>query len=145
MPEPDSPQPARPIARVLALLVVLVFTGCATTSDPAGDTEPPVFVDEPLPPVEEPAVHREPAAADAGPEAEIPLSALQPEPQEATADALPEVLVKGLSRDRHEVIHDHVAEAQALLRDVALDYVFTGKGRRETLRGRPVAFACGAR
>ncbi len=141
MPEPDSPQPARPIARALALLVVLVFAGCATTSDHAGDTEPPVFVDEPLPPVEEPAVHREPAAADAGPEAEIPLSALQPEPQEATADALPEVLVKGLFRDRHEVIHDHVAEAQALLRDVALEYVFTGKGRRETLRGRPVAFA----
>ena len=44
-------------------------------------------------------------------------------------------------RDRHEVIHDLVSEAMALLRDVELQYAFTGKGKREVLRGRPVAFA----
>ena len=39
------------------------------------------------------------------------------------------------------MIHDLVAEAQTLLRDVELQYIFTGKGKREVLRGRPVAFA----
>jgi hypothetical protein len=39
------------------------------------------------------------------------------------------------------VIHDFVAEAQTMLRDVELHYVLTGKGRKEVLRGRPVAFA----
>ena len=46
-----------------------------------------------------------------------------------------------LARERHEVILDLVSEAQSILRDVELEYVFTGKGKRETLRGRPVAFA----
>ena len=44
-------------------------------------------------------------------------------------------------RERHLVIRDLVAEGQAELRDVELQYVFTGKGGREVLRGRPVAFA----
>lgn len=44
-------------------------------------------------------------------------------------------------RERHEVILDLVSEAKSVLRDVELDYVFTGKGRREALRGRPVVFA----
>jgi hypothetical protein len=39
------------------------------------------------------------------------------------------------------VILDRVSEAKSLLRGVELEYVFTGKGRREVLRGRPVAFA----
>ncbi len=51
-----------------------------------------------------------------------------------------EVVVQG-SRSRYEAIRDLVAEAQALLRDVELKYVVSGKGRRRTLRGRPVAFA----
>jgi hypothetical protein len=34
-----------------------------------------------------------------------------------------------------------VNEAKTLLRDVELQYVFTGKGKKEVLRGRPVAFA----
>ena len=52
-----------------------------------------------------------------------------------------EVVVQGRIRNRHEAIHDLVTEAQALLRDVELQYVLTGKGKRQTLRGRPVAFA----
>ena len=44
-------------------------------------------------------------------------------------------------RGRHEVILDLVSEAKSLLRDVELEYVFTGKGKREVLRGRPVVFA----
>ena len=52
-----------------------------------------------------------------------------------------EVVVQGHIRNRHEAIHDLVTEGQALLRDVDLKYVLTGKGKRQTLRGRPVAFA----
>ncbi|MGD9598283.1 MAG: hypothetical protein AB7G76_11315 [Steroidobacteraceae bacterium] len=130
----------RAIVGALAILAALFLAGCATASDPAVDAGPPVLMDEPLP-MDEPIVDRAPAAGDAGREAEIPLSVLQPEPEDTGADALPEVLVKGLFRARHEIIHDHVAEAQALLREVELGYVFTGKGKRETLRGRPVAFA----
>jgi len=39
------------------------------------------------------------------------------------------------------VILDLVSQAQSVLRGVELEYVFTGKGRKEVLRGRPVAFA----
>ncbi len=52
-----------------------------------------------------------------------------------------EVVVQGRIRNRHEAIHDLVTEGQALLQDVDLQYVLTGKGKRQTLRGRPVAFA----
>ncbi len=58
----------------------------------------------------------------------------------AAEDRLPEVVVAGV-RARHELIRDLVAEARTLLRDVELRYVFTGSGRREVLRGRPIAFA----
>ena len=57
------------------------------------------------------------------------------------ADAIPEVVVQARIRLRHEAIDDLVTEAQTLLRDVELQYVLTGKGKRQTLRGRPVAFA----
>jgi hypothetical protein len=56
-------------------------------------------------------------------------------------NGLAEVVVETKADDRHEVIRDLVVEARNLLRKVELQYVFTGKGRRETLRGRPVAFA----
>ncbi len=56
-------------------------------------------------------------------------------------DELAEVVVAARPRGRDELIRDLVAEARALLRDVQLPYVFVGKGRREALRGRPVAFA----
>ncbi len=42
---------------------------------------------------------------------------------------------------RDDQIRDLVSQARSLLQDYQLEYVFTGKGRRETLRGRPVAFA----
>ena len=59
---------------------------------------------------------------------------------EAAASIEETALAEG-SRNRHEAIHDLVAEAQTLLRDVELQYVFTGKGKNQVLRGRPVAFA----
>jgi hypothetical protein len=45
------------------------------------------------------------------------------------------------SRSRDTAIHDLVAEAQTRLHDVELQYVFTGTGKDQVLRGRPVAFA----
>ena len=54
--------------------------------------------------------------------------------------ALKEIVVQG-NRSRDAAIHNLVAEAQTRLRDVELQYVFTGTGRNQVLRGRPVAFA----
>lgn len=59
----------------------------------------------------------------------------------APVEDVDEVVVAAKRRDRHEAIHDLVSEGMALLQDVKLEYFFTGKGKRETLRGRPVAFA----
>jgi len=61
-------------------------------------------------------------------------------PGEAAASIEETVPTEG-SRNRREAIHDLVAEAQTLLSDVELQYVFTGAGKNQVLRGRPVAFA----
>ncbi|HKS56195.1 MAG TPA: hypothetical protein VJS12_12970 [Steroidobacteraceae bacterium] len=68
-------------------------------------------------------------------EGEVPLPVAE---SEQPATPTEEVIVKAT---RHQVIHDLVAEAQKLLHDVELQYVFTGKGKNQILRGRPVAFA----
>lgn len=72
----------------------------------------------------------------------MPLAVAEAEhPENAPpADELEEVIVEA-TRARHEVILDLVSEAKSILRDVELQYVFTGKGKKEVLRGRPVAFA----
>jgi len=70
-------------------------------------------------------------------EGEVPLAVAASEPP---TEGPEEVIVQGRSLARHETIHDLVAEAQTLLQDVELQYVFTGR-RRQILRGRPVAFA----
>ncbi len=73
---------------------------------------------------------------------EVPLAVAESErPGNAfPGNELEEVIVQG-HRERHEVILDLVSQAKSILRDVELEYVFTGKGRREALRGRPVVFA----
>jgi hypothetical protein len=71
-------------------------------------------------------------------EGEVPLAVADTEHAEGS---LAEVVVQGHIHNRQEAIHGLVDEAQALLRDVELKYFLTGKGRRQTLRGRPVAFA----
>jgi len=74
-------------------------------------------------------------------ESEVPVAVAESEKRESppkTGD-LPELIVTG--RERHLVIRDLVAEGQVQLRDVELQYVFTGKAGHEVLRGRPVAFA----
>jgi hypothetical protein len=59
---------------------------------------------------------------------------------EHAAPAPKEIVVHG-THSRDAAIHDLVAEAQIRLRDVELQYVFTGTGKNQVLRGRPVAFA----
>lgn len=126
---------AHPALQALLLLSFLVCSGCATTGDAIGEPEPTVITDEP-------ARQDEPADAVEG-ELEVPLAVAESEHHETppSAASLTEVVVEGRRRERQDEIHDLVSEAQSLLRNVELDYVFTGKGRREVLRGRPVAFA----
>ncbi len=108
---------------------------CATTGGAADEGEPVVFDEAPPP-----EVVPEPSLAEEG---EVPLVVAESEHpvQIPPVEEIGDVIVAAPRRDRHEVIHDLVSEAIALLQDVELQYVFTGKGKREILRGRPVAFA----
>jgi hypothetical protein len=133
----------RHAAWVLLAGCSFLLNACATLDDAAEDEpvivrEEPKAQEEPAPSPEEPA--DEAKGAD---EPEPPASVVDSEPRvdARPADGLAEVVVAARPRDRHEVIRDLVAEAKALLRNVELQYVFTGKGPREVLRGRPVAFA----
>ncbi len=127
----------------------VLLTACATLEEAADEGEPVYIPEEtaaeekPEAPMVEPQV-AEPAEEVPGGEEKVapPAVAEAERPDDSgSADTLAEVVVAAKPRDRQEVIRDLVAEAKALLRDVQLQYVFTGKGRRETLRGRPVAFA----
>jgi hypothetical protein len=122
-------------ALTLLTLAFLISPGCTTTGGAPGEIEPPVVEPERALPAAQTA-----PIADQGSkqeEGEVPLAVAESEQPET---APKEVVVHG-PRSRHQVIHDFVAEAQTLLRDVELQYVFTGKGKNQVLRGRPVAFA----
>jgi hypothetical protein len=139
---------------IAALFVAcLLCASCATTttggpSEEEGETlavEDEVAVEQ-VADVAAPEIETQtppPVESDSPDEGVVPVVVAEPEraPEAvpAPADELAEVVVQ--ARARHEVIHDLVAEAQVLLRDVKLQYAFTGKGKREVLRGRPVAFA----
>jgi hypothetical protein len=126
-------------AWTLLALSPALFTACAT-QDLAADEPEPVYVPEepstaqaaPVASTEEPEEPEEPEPA---------VAQFEPREDDRSADRLAEVIVAAKLEQRHEHIRDLVAEARVLLHDVELKYVFTGKGRRETLRGRPVAFA----
>lgn len=146
---------ARNAARALLAASLLFCAACGTAGLGSGEAEP-VFVPEEDPPelsAPEPVLPEEPLAAtapperaeevvDEGAEGEVSLAVAESESIEDVepVDQLAEVVVEA-NRARHEVIRDLVAEARLLLRDFELQYVFTGKGKKETLRGRPVAFA----
>lgn len=138
-----KPIPSRSVARNVA--VAWVFLLCSACFSSRDRVEP---VDEPTLPAEIAAV---PAAAhelsmpassakEEG-ESEVPVAVAESEKREAPpkTDNLPELVVTG--RERSLVIRDLVAEGQVQLRDVELQYVFSGKPGHEVLRGRPVAFA----
>jgi hypothetical protein len=135
MNTPARYSPALP----LLILASLFFAGCTTTGGATYDLEPPVIDSEHAAPAAAPAPAEETGTGGGSKqeEGEVPLAVAESEhPDQAPR----EVVIQG-SRRRDEAIHDFVAEAQTRLRDVELQYVFTGKGKNQVLRGRPVAFA----
>jgi hypothetical protein len=135
--------PARHLTELTLLtLASLICAGCTTTKGSNYEIEPPVVDSERAAPAAAAPAATDETVTDSGSkqeEGEVPLAVAkseQPEPAQAPR----EVIVQG-SRSRDEAIHDFVAEAQTRLRDVELQYVFTGKGKNQVLRGRPVAFA----
>lgn len=124
------------MVRILLVLVALISAGCATTGEVDGEAEPTV-ADAVSAPVPE-AADTTPETESKQQEGEVPLTVAEAEQDDA---GLAEVVVQAHVGSRHEEIHNLVIEGQALLRDVELKYVLTGKGRSQTLRGRPVAFA----
>jgi hypothetical protein len=128
-------------ALTLLVGVSLICAGCATTGG-GDETEPTVIDAEQAPPAQVAASIEDTASiakADSKQqEGEVPLAVAE---SEKPADAPMDIVVQSRSLNRHEAIHDLVAEGQTLLRDVELQYVFTGKGKKQVLRGRPVAFA----
>jgi hypothetical protein len=129
---------ARKAVQAGLVLAALLCAGCETTGGAFEEGEP-VFVGE------EPAPQQTPEAPleAVGEEGEVPMVVAESEPPKKVPPGkkLEEVVVEARARGRHEVILDQVSDAKSVLRDVELEYVFTGKGRREVLRGRPVAFA----
>src|SRR5687767_4916375 len=117
--------------------------GCATTGGADEESEPTVVDSVPADPSAQAAASvmaEDPKQQDESKqqEGEVPLPVAESEQPE---DGVAEVVVQARIRNRHEAIYDLVTEGQALLQDVELKYVLTGKGKRQTLRGRPVAFA----
>jgi hypothetical protein len=124
---------------LVLVLVSLICAGCTTTGGAIGENEPTLVDELPDPPAEvAAAIEAAAPIAEEGSkqeEGEVPLPVAE---SEQPAQAPEEVVVQGR---RYQVIRDLVAEAQTLLRNVELRYVFTGKGKKQVLRGRPVAFA----
>jgi len=134
--------PAIPLAALtLSVLISLACTGCATTEGATEENEPTLVEPQVTPAADEAPEATAPMADSKQEEGEVPIAVAESEhPNEAANEAPREVIVRG-SATRNAIIHDLVAEAQTLLHDVELQYVFTGKGKNQVLRGRPVAFA----
>src|SRR5258706_9703504 len=125
----------------LPLLALLLCSACASSGGRFEAADDPTLVAEPAAaPVVENLPMTVSEAKDEG-EPEVRAAVAESEQREAPrrTEGLRELVVEG--RERHLVIRDLVAEGQVQLRDVELRYAFTGKGGREVLRGRPVAFA----
>jgi len=128
----------RRAVQALLVLASLTCTAACETTGGVSDEGEPVFVEEEAAPQEAPQA----PMAKAGEQGEVPLVVAESEqPEDVSAGKELEEVVVEAHRDRHEVIFDLVSEARTLLGDVELEYIFTGKGKKEVLRGRPVAFA----
>ena len=130
---------------LLALLPLLGLGGCATSGGEADEGEPVYVGEQSTDEADADAAKDDAEETPAADEGEPPLAVAESErpvdSRPPEAEELAEVVVQARTRGRDEMIRDLVAEAKTLLRGVDLKYVFTGKGRRETMRGRPVAFA----
>jgi len=132
------------VVRTLLVLVSLIFAGCATTGGVGEESESETTLIEPAP-ESQVAEAASVVAEDPKPqeeskqqEGEVPIAVAETEQPDA---GMAEVVVQASNRNRQEAIQNLVTEAQTLLEDVELKYVLTGKGKRQALRGRPVAFA----
>jgi len=133
-------------ARLLLVLALAAGAGCTTTARFEGPD--PSEMAAVLPAADSQAleltVPDTPANETSTEEgtAEVAIAVAESERPEAggPTDVIEEVVVGGV-RTRDQIIRDLVAEGQRLLRDVELEYFFTGKGKKQTLRGRPVVFA----
>ena len=153
-PKKSTTTTTQTLACALLAALALLLGGCPTVDERSDEPEP-TYVPEELPaagvgdvaemPEEEPAAPAEPAAptAPAAPAAppSTPPPVVAPPPEIRTEGPLTEVVVAAPTRGRDEVIRDLVTEARAMLTKERLQYVILRNGRRETLRGRPVAFA----
>jgi hypothetical protein len=130
------------IYRTLLIIALLACAACETTGGGVDESEPdPVLVGEDVDAVAAVATTPGTATTRQGKGKVPPASARSQRPAVGpSGNELEEVVVEA-ARPRSDVILDLVSQARSLLQTVPLDYVFTGKGRRETLRGRPVAFA----
>lgn len=125
----------------LLFLLVLTCAGCATRDGFYEEGEPVVLEPEEQDVLRQQETQKEQDAPKEV-EGEVPLAVAESEPPADVTDYEPqEVIIEAAVRQRYEVIRDLVSEARTLLRDVELQYFFTKKGRKELLRGRPVAFA----
>jgi hypothetical protein len=130
-------------AAATLVLALLTCAGCTMTGGADEEIEPTVIDTEGVPTAEvapsiDPASTETDSEESKQEEGEVPIAVAESAPPNEGPE---EVIVQGRTLARHETIHDLVAEAQALLSDVELQYVFTGKGKKQILRGRPVAFA----
>jgi hypothetical protein len=125
--------------------VFLFLAGCAMTGGDSEEREPVFVSDQSLTREEKEALAQAQPADETAPttdEPEVPLAVAESEPPaDVSPTTLPEVTVEARVPERFEVINNHVSEARALLGGVELGYVFTGKDKKEVLRGRPVVFA----
>lgn len=149
-----NPSLPRRLAQALLTSALLLCAACVTTGSTSDEGEPVLIpgrdtgqAEEQEAPDAEMLAQDEPAPESGEPEdieeeGEVPLSVAATERgEEPRHEALAEVVVQAEAPQRHEIIHGLVGEAQQLLRGYELKYAFTGTGRKEALRGRPVAFA----
>jgi hypothetical protein len=137
------PFPPPSFARNVALAwVFMLCSACFSSRDRIESVDDPTVIAETTPAPA--AVHELPMRASSVKEegeSEVPAAVAESEKREAPprTENLTELVVTG--RERSLVIRDLVAEGQVQVRDVELQYVFSGKAGHEVLRGRPIAFA----
>jgi hypothetical protein len=119
----------------------LLFAACTALQGAPDEGEAPFVSTGAIDPQEPEFPGEEEAAPETqATEGEVPLSVAESEPPEITAPGV-ELDAIVVTFRREEQIRDLVSQARELLEDHELEYVFTGKTKNETLRGRPVAFA----
>ena len=129
-------------AAAVPLLAVMLSSACTTSGGRTQAEDDPKLIAPAAEAPKNPVVPVALGDAKAEGEFEVPKVVAETEHRETpppSADGIPELVVT--ARERNLVIRDLVAEGQAQLRDVELQYAFTGQPKHEVLRGRPVAFA----